>query len=264
VVRTANRQGKFSWRSAAARRLCRIAGDPSTISEAVRIVGSKFLEGVRCPPTDLDAVRLRLNIRAVEAEDLPFSGELRRDKDGFRIVCSNHLSPTRRRFTIAHEIAHAILETTGPRCPRVGDELERICDRLASELLMPRHLFLDAVGSSLSIEKIFELARLFDTSLSATAIRCAELLGVSAFGTEGKVVSWAYGVIRKGAGFGTDVELMSAVARASDGQAGQEVVYLRSRVWTGEWRMEWAPTGRNGKAVFLLQPCQSARRAAAT
>ncbi len=27
---------------------------------------------------------------------------------------------------------------------------------------------------------------------------------------------------------------MSAVARASDGEAGQEVVYLRSRVWTGE------------------------------
>src|SRR6266404_731536 len=84
----------------------------------------------------------------------------------------------------------AILETTGPRCPRVCNELERICDRLASELLMPRHFFLNAVGSSLSIEKIFELARVVDTSLSATAIRCAELLGVSAFGTEGKVVSW--------------------------------------------------------------------------
>jgi hypothetical protein len=52
-------------------------------------------------------------------------------------------------------------------------------------------------------------------------------LGVSTFGTEGKVVSWAYGVIRKGARFGTDEELMSAVARASDGEAGQEVVYLQ-------------------------------------
>lgn len=67
------------------------------------------------------------------------------------------------------------------------------CDRLASELLMPRHLFLNAVGSSLSIENIFELAGVLDTSLSAAAIGCAELLGVSTFGTEGKVVSWAFG-----------------------------------------------------------------------
>ncbi len=262
MVSMASKQEKFQWRSAAARRLFRIAGEPTSISEAVRVVGRNFLDGVKCPPTDLDALRMRLNILGVDSEDLPFSGELRRDKDGFRIVCSKHLSQTRRRFTIPHEKAHAILETTGPRCPRVGNELERICDQLASELLMPRHLFVSSVGSSLSIEKIFELSRTFGTSLSATAIRCAELLGVSAFGTEGKVVSWAYGVVRKRTRLGMDDELIRAIARASDGQAGCEVVYLRSRTWTGEWRMEWAPTGRYGKAVFLLQPIAPARKAA--
>ncbi len=257
------RRTKQNGRSAAARRLLEMAGDPQSLEEAIRVVANRFLEGVSVPPTDLDLIRQRLNICAIDTEDLPFSGELRRDRSGFRIVCSKHLSLTRRRFTIAHEMAHAILETTGPRCPRVGNELERICDRLASELLMPKQVFVDSVGSGLSIEKIFKLAHVFGTSISATAIRCAELLGVSAFGTEGKIVSWAYGVVKRGSTLTTDEELRKAIDRACDGQAGQEVVYLRSRIWTGEWRMEWAPTGRNGKAVFLLQPCQSARKAAA-
>jgi hypothetical protein len=109
---------------------------------------------------------------------------------------------------------------------------------------MPRHLFLNAVGSSLSIEKIFELAGVFDTSLSATAIRCAELLGVSTFDTKGKVVSWAYGVIRKGARFGTDEELMSAVAAPATAKPARKLFIcghefgLVSGGWNGHLRDE--------------------------
>jgi hypothetical protein len=253
---------KCNGRSAAARRLLEMAGNPAKVEDAIRIVADRFLEGVSCPPTDLDSIRQRLNIFAIDSEDLPFSGELRKENGGLRIVCSKYLSPTRRRFTIAHEIGHAILETTGPHCPRVGFELEKICNQLASELLMPKHLFVESVNSELSIEKIFSLARAFGTSISATSIRCAELFGISAFGTEGKVVSWSSGMVKKGSTFRTDDELRAAVERAFNGQSGQVFVYLRSRIWTGEWKMEWAPIGRNGRALFLLQPYQSAAKTA--
>jgi len=244
----------MNWRSAAARRLFRLAGNPSNIHDAILIAANSFRDGVPCPPTDLEAIGRRVNIRAVDLEILPFSGELRRDGDGFKIVCSKHLSPTRRRFTIAHEIGHAILETTGPRCPRFGGELERICNLLATELLMPETLFVQRVGKDLTLQRIFELANLFSTSLSSTAIRCAELLGISTFGTDGRIVSWGYGIVKKGSTFSWDEEMRRTIERASNGQAGQESVYLRSRTWTGEWLLEWAPLGRDGKAIFLLQP----------
>lgn len=262
-MRISSQRSRTTWRSSAARRVFKMAGDPPTVTDAVRIVANKLLDGVRCAPTDLDALGLRLNIYAVDTEDLPFSGELRRDEQGFRIVCSKHLSPARRRFTIAHEMGHAILETSGPRCPRVGGELERICDKLATELLMPEPSFLHCAGSTVSVHKVFELADLFGTSLSATAIRCAELFGVSVFGTDNEVVSWARGVVKTGSTFRTDSELKKLVERAGKGYPGQELVYLHSRNWTGEWSVEWAPAGRNGKAIFLLRPYQPMTKAVA-
>jgi hypothetical protein len=112
------------------------------------------------------------------------------------------------------------------------------------------------------MERIFELAEMFNTSVSATAIRCTELFGVSAFGTEGKVVSWGKGIIKRGSSVESDDELRKFITRACSGESGQEVLYLQSRMWTGDWKVEWAPTGRNGKAVFLLQPYQTIRNAA--
>ena len=75
--RTAKRREQ--WTSAAARRLLEIAGNPPTIEEAIRIVVDRLLDGVPCPPTDLEAIAARLNITGIQAEDVPFSGELRRD-----------------------------------------------------------------------------------------------------------------------------------------------------------------------------------------
>jgi len=198
VVRKRISRDHTRWTSAAARRLLGIAGNPATVEEAVRIVADRLLDGVSCPPTDLHAIATRLNISTFQAEDLPVSGELRREGSGFTVVYSSSLSPGRRQFTVAHEIAHAIFESSGPNCPRVGKELERLCDKIAAELLMPRKLFLECAGPAVSIGKLFELARTFRLSLSATAIRCAELKGVSVFEVEGDRVTWGHGIIRRG------------------------------------------------------------------
>ena len=248
------------WKSAAARRLLEIAGKPPTVEEAVRIVADRLLDGVRCPPTDLEAIAPRLNITCVRAEDVPFSGELRRDGAGFTVVHSSALSPARRRFTVAHEMAHALLETSGRNCPRVGKELERLCDIIAAELLMPRKVFLECAGPTVSVGGVFELARTFGLSLSATAIRCAELKGVSAFEIDGDAVTWGHGVIKRGPVQTLDYVVRHALLRALSLERGSTLVYLAHRMWAGEWCLEWARIGQGRRALFVFQPSYASRQ----
>jgi hypothetical protein len=249
------------WQSAAARRLLAIAGNPSTVNEAVRIVGGKFLENVECPPTNLEAVQNRLNVKRIETEDLPFSGELRRGRNGFTIVLSKHLSPSRRRFTVAHELGHAILETTGPRCPRFGSELERLCDMLATEILMPHSLFRTLAQERLSISKVWELSRVFGTSLTATALRGAELVGCSAFEIEADTISWGYGIVRKGRLKDLDYQdLRIAVRQAEGSDTGEAQVYIWNQKWQGDCKLEWTRLRGGSRTLFLLQPISQVRQ----
>jgi hypothetical protein len=121
------KSGGRKWKSAAARRLLALA-PADTIPDAVHVVVSRLLEGVHCPPTNLEELGLRLNVRRIRYENLPVAGALVRVDDGFEILCSSAAANGRQQFTIAHEIAHAIFESTGPRCPQAGGELERLCD----------------------------------------------------------------------------------------------------------------------------------------
>ena len=125
------------WRSAAAQRLLKLAG-VDRVDQAVPAVVRQVLEGIPCPPTDLAALCARLNVtEVVDEDDIPVVGELRRENGAFRIVCAAGQSAVRRRFTIAHELAHVLFESTGRGAPRVGADLERLCDMIAAEVLMP-------------------------------------------------------------------------------------------------------------------------------
>jgi hypothetical protein len=170
----------------------------STVHQAVRDVASGILKGVSSPPTDLDALKPALNVTRIFSEDLPVSGELRRNDRAFDIVYSSTLSAEQRQFTIAHEMGHAIFELTGPNCPRSGQELERLCDMLATELVFPHETFRECLGKDLSLAKVFDLSRRFRASLSATAIRCAEYRSISVFEAERDRINWGSGMVRKG------------------------------------------------------------------
>ncbi len=248
------------WTSAAARRLRAMAGEPPTIEDAVRITTKQILKGVSCPPTDLDAVASSLNITGFYPEELPISGELRRDGKGFKIIYSSYLSDVRRRFTIAHEMAHAIFEGSGPNCPRIGRELERLCDMLATEILMPHDVFLQLAGTRVSSQKLFELARTFKTSLSATAIRLAEVRGISVFEVEDEIITWSYGVVRKGPVREKHDDLKRAIETAFTVEYGDAVMFMNSRSWTGMWKLDWARIGQGGRALFLLEPLRSSNQ----
>jgi hypothetical protein len=238
------------WRSAAAQRMLGIAGSATSVEEAVVTVANRLLEGIACPPTDLDAIMPRLNVTSCTAvEGFPISGELRSD-DGktFSILYAASLPRERRRFTIAHEFGHAVLETSGRNCPRYGKELERICDMFASELLMPRQLFADVAAGRPGPDRILDLAKSFQCSLMATALKCVKLFGLSVFQVENGKVKWGYGAIRSQSDLARDRdELDGALREAMAGISGESVLNLR-----GPTKVRWTSLGRSGRALFVL------------
>ncbi|MEM9165413.1 MAG: ImmA/IrrE family metallo-endopeptidase [Planctomycetota bacterium] len=96
-------------------------------------------------------------------------------------------SDARRRFTMAHELGHALLHQLVPASRRfetrslflsVGaDGEERLCDALAAELLMPRQQFCAAAeGQPFGIGLVGRLAQQFRTSITATMRRYCEVV----------------------------------------------------------------------------------------
>ena len=245
------RRRERRWTSAAARRIIEHSRTGDTVEEAVRVIASRLLQGVSCPPTDLGVLKGRLNVMRVEpVARLPISGELRKQSDGLVVVHSSSLSPARRRFTIAHELGHAVFESTGRNCPRYGRELERICDMLAAEFLMPSEVFMARAGERVHPGHVLRLARDFATSVAATALRCRELLGVSVFQVEAARVSWGYGVVRGDGDLRGDAyELREAVGRAMGGGVGESMVLVRQ--WPSMLR--WLCMRGEQRALFVLQ-----------
>lgn len=158
------------------RRICSLVGEP----ESVRAVGL-FVEQRRTPGDSLRSVAQKLGVTEVVEEPLPFDGGVFREEDGRLVIKLNAGgSPLRRRFTLAHEVAHLLVGTVpGFRKACLSDgSLERTCDLVAAELLMP----VDEVTSFVmhlgqpSPEKLKAVAAGYDVSLHAAAIRvCGDL-----------------------------------------------------------------------------------------
>jgi IrrE N-terminal-like domain len=118
------------------------------------------------------------------------SGMLIKVGNGFAIGYATHIkSEGFQRFSIAHELGHFFLEGHFEMVFRgdqlihesqagftSGDQVELEADHFAAGLLMPSHLFKAAAGRhSDGFEAIENLANVCKTSLTASAIRYAEL-----------------------------------------------------------------------------------------
>jgi Zn-dependent peptidase ImmA (M78 family) len=130
-----------------------------------------------------------------------------------RIICNAAVrSPGRRRFSVAHEIAHAFFrdaaETYHLRTrnrdqyyrTEEARQLERLCDLGAVELLMPGDHVSKCVGRiGFRAAAIPEIARAFGVSLQAAAIRLVELAaepcaaGFFQYGSPPSLATEAYG-----------------------------------------------------------------------
>lgn len=141
--------------------------------------------GVSQPPVDLVDVAKLQGIERVRMRKMRRTlGTLREGANGLTVTL-NKREPFRSRFTLAHEIAHTIVDppdrkaatvVLARRKPSSDGELERLCDEIAVELLLPQEMFIDALDDEpVSMGAIFRLAKLFDSSLQATALRAGEL-----------------------------------------------------------------------------------------
>ncbi|HJT33104.1 MAG TPA: ImmA/IrrE family metallo-endopeptidase [Pirellulales bacterium] len=159
-----------------------------------------------------------------------------------------HCPPT------AHEMGHAFFEHTGPRCPRSGTELERLCDMIASEILMPTDVFAEAIGPKLSAQKLMQLSRTFGASLAATTIRCSRFRQIAAFMTDGECVSWSYGLAKVPRVAELDCDLRDAVAATKLGERECGPVFARSGAGGKCWNVDAMRLSAGRKFLFVLTP----------
>jgi Zn-dependent peptidase ImmA (M78 family) len=225
------------------------------MEDALEHLAQKYLQGVECPPTDLESIGARVGITGFECADIPGSGELRKDGKGLRVFYSHHLSPERTRFTIAHEIGHAVLEQTGPHAPRTGRELERLCDMFAAALLMPKNVFVENAHGEVSTQRILDMARHFRTSVATTGIRYAELCGVSVFAYQDSRVIWGKGIgpTRQTS---VDESLRPAIRKALDGDVSCDEIFLSSSESFRRWHFECRPLEKGKSVLCLLRPAR--------
>lgn len=111
-----------------------------------------------------------------------FSGMIKKVKKNgkrFEILVNKSHPITRRRFTIAHEIAHLVLHThligegiADDVLYRSGltNTIEIQANKLAAEILMPHHLLYEAIQEK-GIQDIEKLAEYFWVSKSSMSVR---------------------------------------------------------------------------------------------
>jgi hypothetical protein len=135
------------------------------------------------------AGKLGLMIREVNATS--FEGALVRipqSREGFIAVRRDIRETGRRRFTVAHEVAHFVLPGHGQdECFCKSSMIESWrkdavrkqeyeANRFASELLLPAKTLYPLVNKTdLTLTVIKSLALRFNTSLTATAVKCVEV-----------------------------------------------------------------------------------------
>jgi Zn-dependent peptidase ImmA (M78 family) len=116
-------------------------------------------------------------IKKVVTEQLAFEGGVFQEGNHL-VIKLNAPSPyTRRRFTLAHELGHLLIETGSPVNARrhvLSSTLETACDAIAAELLMPLQEIQLSGASQPSVENLLKLAHRFGVSLQALANRIAQ------------------------------------------------------------------------------------------
>lgn len=160
------------------KRIASLVGEKDP-SHAVEV----FVRTHRSACASLEAMARKFGVSRIIEQKLPFEGGLFRLSDGELVIKLNVQSSfVRKRFTLAHEIGHLLLKTVPAfRSTRRTDAaLERTCDLIAAELLMPTMEtsdFVRCLGQP-SPEKLRDIASNYGVSLQTAAIRVHDGLGL--------------------------------------------------------------------------------------
>lgn len=247
------RQSGARGMSAAKRRILSLANNPPDIGLAIQVIAEGLMKDVPHPPTNLEMLARRLNVSGFEAEAIPLSGELRRDGNQFRVVYSSYLPIPQRRFTIAHELGHAVFAMTGPQYPRTGEEVERICDMFAAEFLMPTAVFRSRLRPDLTANSLLELSALFKAPLMSVALRAAEFGNLSTFVVKGYEVIWGFGKIKKGPFHKNNYYLKEALDKVVASPSGDITFPMSGELNLAEGRLTWQSIANGQQAICVLR-----------
>ena len=217
-------------------------------AQAARMLAAELTGANPEPPIRLKPIAQALDIESIEAVELGRTGELRRDDDGaLSIVYSKDLRSGRRRFTIAHELGHAVLTVRGDADVTESYGLEQFCDIFAGALLMPEAC-LPKLPSPVTVEALRDIARRFEVSLPTAAIRLQRAYGgFRAFGVENERVIWTAGDVSRGAVSLLPDMLREVIAAALGGTEVPAEIFA----YGGRWAVSTRPSDKRSLSVVL-------------
>ena len=139
------------------------------------------LQAAYGPPTDLEKFGELMGVVEVERKELKVDGMVLPKGAGYKIILNT--KKARSRFSWAHEIGHIIVQSGSlakPQsrgAPLSHKDLEKRCDKIAAEILMPAEQFREHMEQqTLGLAAVQSLASIFESSILSTAIRFAEFL----------------------------------------------------------------------------------------
>lgn len=134
------------------------------------------------PPVDLHELAGWLGVSSVSEVDMVEDGRTVWDEDGPRVELRPDRPHSRRRFTLAHELAHVVLDReSGRRALRrrtlsLSPRLEEtLCDWVAASLLMPAWWMAPRLHRPTTLRLLREISAAADVSLAAAATRTSHL-----------------------------------------------------------------------------------------
>ena len=146
------------------------------------------------PPTDLEKFGELMGVVEVERKQLKVDGMVLPKGAGYKIILN--ANKDRSSFSLAHEIGHLIVQSGSlakPQsrgAPLSHKDLEKRCDRIAAEILMPEEQFREHMGQqSLGLAAVQSLASIFESSILSTAIRFKDFLPFPAALSQWSIVS---------------------------------------------------------------------------
>ena len=169
MLATMNRKSRNSYIAS----ICRSTGE----TDPHRAV-AKHVKAYRQPGMTIEEIVRGLGVSEVVEEKLDFDGGVFSSGTNLIIKINSSSHPTRRRFTLAHELAHLIISAENAQSARrclKSNPLEDACDFVAAELLMPMEEVNDRVEKRASIESLRSFAQRFNVSFQAAAVRIKEL-----------------------------------------------------------------------------------------
>jgi len=144
-------------------------------------IQKKYKETIPVPIVKIATKDLKLKIYHTSSLNDNECGLIRKEGEKYVIYVNNSYSTVRKRFTIAHEVAHFLNNKDGivanyvTYAMRTGtrNKKEGIANQVARNLLMPKDAFRKVFEESNSIE---EVANKFEVPVSSATTRAEKLL----------------------------------------------------------------------------------------